>query len=221
MASPALYCTVDEVLALVSLDAQARMATDPQIAVPLAEKGDGVKDTFDTPFRYSTTITTTVGGVATSNTLSPGTGADSVDQVVFAAPPALGALIMAKADLNALNLDVLRLCIKLASNKIKGALARYGTESLPADVLAVLQPKAVFFTRWYLRMRRSMSEEDPIRMEYKSENDWLMAVATGKIALPASAPIATAASFTPKPIVDTPSVFDAPYSTAISKDWIT
>jgi hypothetical protein len=210
MASPALYCTVDDVLALVSLDAQARMATDPQVAVPLAARGDGLVTVFDTPFRYATAITTTVAGVTTANTLSPGTGTDSVDQVVFADPPASGALIMAKADLNAVNVSVIGQCITLASNKVKGCLARYGTEDLPAEVLAVLQPKAVFFTRWYLRMRRSMSEEDPIRMEYKSENDWIMAVATGKISLPSTAPIATAPSFSPKPIVDTPSVFDPP-----------
>jgi phage gp36-like protein len=212
MPSPALYCTVDDVLALVSLDAQARMATDPQIAVPLAARGDGLMVAFDTPFRYSTAITTTVAGVPTASTLASGTGTNGVDQVIFATPPNSGDLLMAKADINAVNVSVVAQCVALASNKLKGCLARYGTENLPADVLAILQPKAVFFTRWYLRMRRSMSEEDPIRMEYKAENDWIMAVATGKIALPASAPIATAASFSPQPIVDTPSVFDAPYS---------
>lgn len=214
MAGPALYCSVDDVLALVSLDAQARLATDPQIAVPLAVKGDGSALTFDTPFRYSTTITATVAGVPTAVTLSPGTGTDGVDQIIFGAPPALGALIMAKADLNAVNVSVILQCIRLATNKVKGSLARYGTENLPADVLAVVNTPTVFYSRWFLRIRRNMSEYDPIIEEYKSNERWLLSLAQGKIAFPASAPIATAAPPSPSATIAEPSVFDAPGSTS-------
>lgn len=214
MAGPAQYCSVPDVLALVSLDAQARLATDPGVAVPLAEKGDGVKTAFDTPFAYATTIATVVAGVATANTLSPGTGADGiVDQVVFAAPPALGALLTAQADLKAVNISVIRQCIGLATDKIKGSLARYGTENLPADVLAVVHAPAVFYARWFLRSRRNMSEYDPIIEEFKSNERWLLNLATGKIPLPASAPIATAAPPSPPAVrAVEPPVFDEPGS---------
>lgn len=208
------YCTVQDVLALVSLDQQARLATDPQVAVPLAEKGDGIKDTFDTPFAYATTIITTVAGVVTANTIIPGAGADGiVDQVKFAVPPAYGALITGQANLQAVNIDVVRLCIKLATNKIKGALARYGTEGLPADVLQVVNTPAIFYTKWFLRTRRQMNEYDPIIEEYKSNERWLLALAKGDIAFPASAPIAKATPPSPAPITE-PSVFDTPGSSS-------
>lgn len=212
MASPVLYCTVDDVLALVSLDAQARMATDPQIAVPLAVKGDGVTDTFDTPFRYATTFTATVAGSPAVATVSPGTGTGNVDQIVFASVPALGAQLMVKADINAVNVAVVGQCITLATNKVKAAFSRYGTETLPADVLAVAQPPTVFLTRWFLRSRRNMNEYDPIIEEYRSVDRWLLNIATGKIALPASAPIATATPPLPAPVAET-SVFEPPGAT--------
>lgn len=215
------YCTVPDVLALVALDAQARLATDPGIPVPLGVKGDGVTTKFDTPFAYSTTLTTVVGGTPTANTISPGTAADGIcDQVVFAVAPALGALITCAADLKAVNIGVVRQCIDLATKKIKGSMSRYDTENPGALVLAVVNPIAVFYTRWFLRSRRSMNEYDPIIEEYRSNERWLLNLATGKIPLPYTAPIVTAAPPVPTPINAEPSVFDAPYSNP-PKDFFT
>lgn len=210
MATPTTFCTLADVVALVSYDAQARLATDPALAVPLAVKGDGVADTFDTPFMLATTIVTNVAGVVTANTLSPGTGTGGRDQVVFAAPPALGALITAQADLKAVNVDVVQQCIVLGANKIKGSLARYNLAGLDAAVIEVLQPLNVFFARWFLRCRRQMNEYDPIITEYKSQDAWLMGVATGKIALPSTAKIATAAPPNPSNIYTEAQVFEPP-----------
>jgi phage gp36-like protein len=218
MAGPTVYCTLADVLALVSLDAQARLATDPQNPVPLAVKGDGHITTFDTPFMGSTTISCVVGGVTTAATLIPGGAANGCDQVHFASAPASLALITAKADIAAVNTFIIGLCMTLGANKIKGSLARYlppDDSAPPLAVMAVLQPLNVFFTRWFLRMRRSMSEYDPIIEEYKQNCAWLTNVATGKIALPSSAPIQTAAApLNPPAVRAEPSVFEAPYSSS-------
>jgi len=211
MAAATLYCTLADVLALVSLDQQARLATD-QGAVPLATKGDGSALTFDTPFTGATSIVTQVAGVDKANTLSPGTGTDGVDRVVFAAPaPALNDLITAKANIGAVNINVVNQCIVMATNEVKRYLARYGTENLPTDVLATLNSPAIFYARWFLRERRGMNEYAPIIEQKKSVDAWLMGVATGKIALPASAPIAQAAEpLTPPAVRSEPSVFEPP-----------
>lgn len=212
MAGPTLYCTLADVLALVSLDQQARLATD-QGAVPLALKGDDWTKTFDTPFTGSTVIKTQVAGVDTANTLRPGTGTNGVDQVVFAAAPALDALITAAANLGAVNVNVVNQCVVLASNEVKRYLARYGTENLPVDVIAALNSPTIFYARWFLRERRGMNEYAPIIEQKKSVDAWLMGVATGKIALPASAPIAQAAEpLHPPAVRSEPSVFEPPYS---------
>lgn len=215
MPGPTLYCTLADVLALVSLDAQARLATDPDTYIAVGA-GDGLALTFDTPFINSSALSATVNGVAAGTTMSVGTGPDGTDQVVFAVAPALGAVVKVKADARAINSAIVQQCIVLATNKIKGHLARYVPENPSAAVLAVLQPKAVFFTRWYLRMRRSMEEWDPIRDEYKSETAWLVAVAKGDISLPADSTLATSATPTPPPDikVDTPDVFGPPGSSS-------
>lgn len=211
MAGPTLYCTLADVLALVSLDQQARLATD-QGAVPLAQKGDAWTKVFDTPFTGSTLIKTLVAGIDTPNTLSPGTGANGVDQVAFATAPALDTLITGQANLGAVNIQVVQLCINLATNEVKRYLARYGTENLPADCLAMLNSPTVFYARWFLRERRAMNEYAPIIEQKKSVDAWLMGIATGKIALPASAPIAQAAVPDQPPAVRAePSVFEPPY----------
>jgi phage gp36-like protein len=220
-ASPTLYCQLADVLALVSMDAQARLATDPQVAVPLSVKGDGTATLFDTPFRGATKITTVVGGVETANTLVPGGATNGNDQVTFATHPANNALITAQADLKAVNTDVILQCMVLASGKIMGAMARYGTESPPADTAAILLPIAVFFTRWFLRMRRNMSEYDPILREYDSNDRWLLRVATGQIALPADdVPVIAAPPVMPVVRAES-SVFEAPYSSSFQRDFLT
>lgn len=211
MAGPTLFCTLADVLALVSMDAQARLATDPDTFVAVGA-GDGIKTTFDTPFLNASALSATVNGVAAATTTSVGTGPDGTDRIVFGTAPTTGLVVKVKADNRAINTDVVKLCIVLATNKIKGHLARYVSENPSAAVLAVLQPKAVFFTRWYLRMRRSMEEWDPIREEYRAENAWLVAVAKGQIALPADALIATAAPPKPAPTVDMPDAFGPPYT---------
>lgn len=210
MAGPTLYCTVADVLALVSLDAQARLATDPGVPA-LVARADGFSSVYDTPFYGATTITALVASVPTTVTLIPGGAADGNDQIQFASPPALDAIITAKADLNAVNTVVVQQCITLATNKIKGSLARYDAENPGAAMLAVVQPIAVFFTRWFLRIRRTMNEWDPILEEYRANNAWLMAVAKGQIALPSTTPIVTAPAPSPSQVLsEQPPVFDPP-----------
>jgi phage gp36-like protein len=213
MAGPTLYCTLADVLALVSLDAQARLATDAGVQQPLAAKGDGHTVTFDTPFQLATTITTLVVGALTANTLVPGGATNGNDQVTFASAPASNALITAAADSKAINIAVVDACRLLASNRIKGSLAGYlpaDDAPFPAEVAAVLQPLAVFFTRWYLRSRRGMNEYDPIIEEYKSADRWLLSVAKGQISLPVSAVTVTSARPAVSPIYAEPSVFEPP-----------
>jgi phage gp36-like protein len=213
MAGPTLYCTLADVIALVSLDAQARLATDAGVQQPLADKGDGSQVTFNTPFQLATTITTLVGGALTANTLIPGGATNGNDQVTFATHPANNALITAAADAKAINISVVDACRLLASNRIKGSLAGYlpaDDAPFPPEVQAVLQPLAVFFTRWYLRSRRGMNEYDPIIEEYKSADRWLLAVAKGQIALPSSAVVVTSARPLISPVYAEPSVFEAP-----------
>ena len=170
-----LYCSPADVLASISVDAQARLATDPAVAVPFALKGDGTAQTFDSPFAYSTSITTLVAGVPTANTLVSAAGANGADQVTFASPPALGAVITGQANLGAVNLDNLLAVIKDASDDMAGYFSRYGT--LTADGLAIVRPRAVFMVRWKLRQRRSMEEWDPIRDDFKRLQSWLEKVA--------------------------------------------
>lgn len=211
MASPTLYCSLADVLALVSLDAQARLATDLGIFVPLG-KGDGLTQTFDTPFTGASAIATQVAGADTPSTLSPGTGADGVDRVTFASPPGVGVLVSGKANIGAVNVAVVNQCRVLATNEVKRYLARYGTENLPADCLAMLNSPTVFYVRWFLRERKNMNDYPPILEQKKSVDAWLMGVATGKIALPASAPIAQAAEpLNPPAVIAEKSVFEAPY----------
>lgn len=215
MAGPTLYCTLADVLALVSLDQQARLATD-QGAVPLAAKGDGTTLTFDTPFTGATSIKVFIAtpvdpGLIIDATMSPGTGLEGVDQVVFTTAPADGASITAQANIGAVNINVVNQCRVLATNEVKRYLPRYGTEDLPADVLAILTNPTVFYVRWFLRERRGMNEYSPLIEQKKSVDAWLMGVATGKIALPASAPIAQPPPPTTSPVIAEPSVFEPPY----------
>jgi hypothetical protein len=219
MAWPTLYCTLADVLALVSLDQQARLATD-QGVVPIGV-GDGLVQTFETPFTGATSVKTYVAGVETPNTLSPGTGPDGVDQVVFAEPPDAKALVSGQANLGAVNVAVIKQCISMASNEIKRYLARYGTESLPPDVLEILESPAIFYTRWFLRERRGMNEYAPIIEQKKSVDAWLMGVATGRISLAADAPIAQAEPPSPSPVIAEPSVFEPPYSsTSVNRSYL-
>lgn len=206
-----LYCSPANVLASISVDAQARLATDPAAAVPFAVKGDGVTLTFDSPFAYSTAITTLINGVATANTLVSAAGADGRDRVTFASAPALNAVITGQANLGAVNIDNLLAVIQDASDDMAGYFSRYGT--LTADGLAIVRPRAVFMVRWKLRQRRSMEEWDPIRDDFKRLQSWLEKVAKGDIPLPATTPIATAPPPTPSAVAYTePSVFDSPNS---------
>lgn len=203
------YCTVADVLAIVSADALARLATDPQVAVPFSAKGDGTTVTFETPFAYSTAITTFVAGVATANTLIPGAAPDGNDQVTFSPAPALGALITGFANIGAVNTQVVQQAIANASDDITGYLARYGP--LPQAALDVVRPRAVFLVRWKIRQRRSMEEWDPIRDDFKRLQSWLEKVAMGKIALPATTPIATApAPSQPRAVHAERSIFESP-----------
>lgn len=216
MAQPVTFCTVADVVSILSYDAQARLATDPQIAVPLAKKGDGVTKTFDTPFILSTTIDATVAGVSTPATLSPGTGSDFgggvfADQIVFASAPALGALITAKADLKAVNAAVILQNVIGGASKLKSGLARYDLTTLDPSVVESLSQMNVVLARWYLRARRNMSEYDPIIEEFKSVDRWITGVATGKISLPQKAVVAQGIAPAPPPVAaNEPSVFEPP-----------
>lgn len=57
--------------------------------------GDGVTTTFTLPAKGCTVSSVSVNGVTTAVTLSPGTGANGEDRIVFAAAPAIGATIVA------------------------------------------------------------------------------------------------------------------------------
>ena len=175
--------------------------------------GDGSKQTFDTPFTGSTSIKTWVIGVETPNTILFGLGPGGVDQVVFAIAPADKAQVTAQANIGAVNVNVVQQCIVLATNEVKRYLARYEMDNLPADCLAMVNSPTVFYTRWFLRERKNMNDYPPILEQKKSVDAWLMGVATGKIALPASAPVATAVLPPDPPAVRAePSVFEPPYS---------
>jgi phage gp36-like protein len=219
MPGPTVYCSLADVLALVSLDAQARMATDAERPVSLGVSPFGGQQLWETPFYDATEILAYVNRVQDMGaTLVYGGGPNGTDRINLSAPAPAGAVVTAAGDLKSVNTAVVQQCIVLAAGKIKGSLARYGTENLPADVVAVLQPLNVFYTRWFLRMRRSMNEWDPIIEEFKSNERTLLNFATGKMALPASAPIATAAPPSPVPIHSEPNVFGPPYTNTPDND---
>ena len=67
---PTLYCALADVLALLSLDAQARLATDPESYLAIGV-GDGTTGTFSPPFLGATTINVTVNGSPASAESDP------------------------------------------------------------------------------------------------------------------------------------------------------
>jgi phage gp36-like protein len=206
------YCTLADVLALVSQDAEARMATDPAVAVSLGLAGTGGQDIFETPFYGSTTLTTFVDNGATASTILPGQGTNGTDQVQFSPAVAEGSLVTCKADQKAVNTAVIQALINDASQDMRGYFARYG--DLPADALSMVRPRCVFLVRWKLRQRRNMNEWDPIIKDFERLEKWLEGVATGKIALTASTPVAQATlPASPAVVRAEPSVYEPPLST--------
>lgn len=204
------YCTRSDVLAILSQDAESRLTTDPGDAVYVGT-GDGWTKTFATPFTRSTTITTYVGGVLTASTITPGaTALGVVDSVTFATAPACDAIVTAKADYAAINTAIVDAAIANAADEMDAYLSRYGTP-VPASLVRIMRPKAIFLVKWRLRRRRDQQEWEPMMQEYKQTYAYLMAVARGEIALPVGAAEATQVADTAAYGGET-AVFDPPYS---------
>ena len=173
------YCTPADVLALASLNAQARLTADPEDQRDVAV-ADGITHLFDTPFRRATLLKIFHGGILAA-TLAPGgtdsgvtfvvgEGADGTDQVRYAAPPIYQTIITATADDLAVDVGVIRLAIQNATSFIN--------RKIPADIAVRLQPgqlrdAALTLVKWNLRRRRDMNEFDPMILEWKEVSSWL------------------------------------------------
>jgi phage gp36-like protein len=184
------YCTRSDVLAILSQDSEARLTTDAKRAVILPVQGDGLSTVFSTPFVGATTITATVAGVPTGLTLLPNAGPDGVDQIAFAVPPDVGAVIAVKGDTNAIDTSIVDRAIADACDEIDSYIPMNLTPIQVANVVRLIRPKAVFLVKWRLRRRRDQQEWDPIMKEYAQTYAWLMAFMQGKISLPIDAPLA-------------------------------
>jgi phage gp36-like protein len=207
------YCTRSDVLAILSQDSEARLTTDPKRAVPLAVKGDGLADTFDTPFMGATTINATVAGIETNCTLLSNAGTDGVDQIQFATPPDIGAVIAVKGDINAVDTSIVDKAIADASDEIDSYIPQTLTPLTDAAIVRLIRPKAVFLVKWRLRRRRDQQEWDPIMVEYRQVYAWLMAFLKGDISLPLQAPDALPDTSGAAFGAETEGLFGPPYST--------
>ncbi len=146
--------------------------------------GDGTETTFQTPFESVTMAKVYVNGsaVTTGWALSRATGTDNRDEIVFTAPPALGAVISASADAAAIHADDCDAVLASVSADIEGYLHAY----LPitdAALLASLRQKTVLLSRVRFRGRRNLDVVDPVEMEYRAAVKWLEGVAKGDIVL--------------------------------------
>ncbi len=172
----AAYATRADLLAVLRIDSQAKLTTDPTRRWVVGS-GDGATARFLTPFAEAGSMKGYVNGVEATSSLSRATGAGGRDEVLFAVVPVYGAVLAVTVDAGAINADVVDQALIHASDAIGGYFPTGVPDGLLARVRRIVAVRAAVL----LRGGRNLDLSDPLAMEWKADTAFLEKVAEGKI----------------------------------------
>ncbi len=158
-----MYATRADLLAVLRVDSQAKLTTDPTRRWVVGT-GDGTTRGVATPFVETTMV---VGYVNDSTVVASVSRSAERDWVAFATAPALGTVVAVTVDAGAVNADVIDGALTHASNVISGSFL----DGAPAGSEAVLKAHAVNLSLVFLRQLRNLEVTDAMLVQLKMDDD--------------------------------------------------